>query len=121
MLRRAQALLPLSLVLHWLQNFGHFMPSATLPPALAVFHSAAHLRWRSRAAICPTDGSFFSPFAALLLRERRAGVAGSDWACDAPGEALVAGALVWAETEVARTNVTSAAAAPMIRMVMRSP
>src|SRR6478735_6960424 len=44
--------------LHWLQNFGHFIPASTLPPAFASFHSPLHFVMRSRAAIWAALGSF---------------------------------------------------------------
>src|SRR5829696_5420584 len=63
-----QTVLPLSRALHLLQYFGHFSPSV-LPAALASFHSAAHLRWPSRAAIWLTVGSrFAAPSRFLDLR-----------------------------------------------------
>src|SRR4051812_35121992 len=63
-----QTVLPLSRALHLLQYFGHFSPSV-LPAVLASFHSAAHLRWRSRAAIWLTVGSrFAAPSRFLDLR-----------------------------------------------------
>src|SRR5215203_5803713 len=63
-----QTVLPLSRALHLLQYFGHFSPSV-LPAAFASFHSAAHLRWRSRAAIWLTVGSrFAAPSRFLDLR-----------------------------------------------------
>src|SRR5436190_9139731 len=58
-LRCYQTVLPLSRALHLLQYLGHFSPSV-LPAAFASFHSAAHLRWRSRAAIWLIVGSRFA-------------------------------------------------------------
>src|SRR3954452_16331892 len=117
--RSVQAFSPLSRVLHWLQNLGHFIPASTFPASFAVFHSAAPFFWRSRAAIWPADGSL-PDFLSAFLRARRAGRASSDgaWACataEAPDGA------VCPKAGVIKRVMKTAAAPPIKRVVMPCP